>query len=380
VFESETSLGEIYVYQRALEKYDIILKAMLGTIFHELIFRPIFNLLLALYSLVGDFGVAVILFTIIVKILLFPLLKSQTLQMKRMQDIQPELKKIKQKTKGNKQLEYLMTMSLYKQNDIKMSASFFSALIQLPILIAMFSVVQVMIRDTNAVNHLAYDITKNMAPVQQLIADHQTFKPLLFGQIDMSVIPFQFNHGVHSFVMAMFVLGAAWTQYYIINSTSVYQNPKKRRIRDILAEAGEGKEPDQAEINNIMMGKMNKIMPIMILISFGAIYGAIAFYQFISGVMSIIQRKMIMDKLVATEVKPADEAEVEERLKRAKTAEVLFQNRAKQLKKSPKITTTIKTISTAETEAETEHKSSSAPKSSRQPKSSAKKHHRKSKG
>lgn len=380
MFESETSLGEIYVYQRALEKYDIILKAMLGTIFHELIFRPIFNLLLALYSLVGDFGVAVILFTIIVKILLFPLLKSQTLQMKRMQDIQPELKKIKQKTKGNKQLEYLMTMSLYKQNDIKMSASFFSALIQLPILIAMFSVVQVMIRDTNAVNHLAYDITKNMAPVQQLIADHQTFKPLLFGQIDMSVIPFQFNHGVHSFVMAMFVLGAAWTQYYIINSTSVYQNPKKRRIRDILAEAGEGKEPDQAEINNIMMGKMNKIMPIMILISFGAIYGAIAFYQFISGVMSIIQRKMIMDKLVATEVKPADEAEVEERLKRAKTAEVLFQNRAKQLKKSPKITTTIKTISTAETEAETEHKSSSAPKSSRQPKSSAKKHHRKSKG
>ncbi len=380
MFESETSLGEIYVCQRVLEKYDIILKVMLGTIFHELIFRPIFNLLLALYSLVGDFGVAVILFTIIVKILLFPLLKSQTLQMKRMQDIQPELKKIKQKTKGNKQLEYLMTMSLYKQNDIKMSASFFSALIQLPILIAMFSVVQVMIRDTNAVNHLAYDITKNMAPVQQLIADHQTFKPLLFGQIDMSVIPFQFNHGVHSFVMAMFVLGAAWTQYYIINSTSVYQNPKKRRIRDILAEAGEGKEPDQAEINNIMMGKMNKIMPIMILISFGAIYGAIAFYQFISGVMSIIQRKMIMDKLVATEVKPADEAEVEERLKRAKTAEVLFQNRAKQLKKSPKITTTIKTISTAETEAETEHKSSSAPKSSRQPKSSAKKHHRKSKG
>jgi len=353
---------------------------MLGTIFHELIFRPIFNLLLALYSLVGDFGVAVILFTIIVKILLFPLLKSQTLQMKRMQDIQPELKKIKQKTKGNKQLEYLMTMSLYKQNDIKMSASFFSALIQLPILIAMFSVVQVMIRDTNAVNHLAYDITKNMAPVQQLIADHQTFKPLLFGQIDMSVIPFQFNHGVHSFVMAMFVLGAAWTQYYIINSTSVYQNPKKRRIRDILAEAGEGKEPDQAEINNIMMGKMNKIMPIMILISFGAIYGAIAFYQFISGIMSIIQRKMIMDKLVVTEVKPADEAEVEERLKRAKAAEVLFQNRAKQLKKSPKITTTIKTISTAETEAETEPKSSSAPKSSRQPKSSAKKHHRKSKG
>lgn len=362
-------------------KYDIILKAMLGTIFHELIFRPIFNLLLALYSLVGDYGVAIILFTIIVKILLFPLLKSQTLQMKRMQDIQPELKKIKQKSKGNKQLEYLMTMSLYKQNNIKMSASFFSALIQLPILIAMFSVIRVMVTDVNAVNHLAYDITKTMAPVQQLIANHQTFKPLLFGQIDMSVIPFQFNNGLNSFIMALFVLGAAWTQYYIINSASTYQNPQKRRIRDILAEAGEGKEPDQAEINNIMMGKMNKIMPIMMLASFGAIYGVMAFYQFTSGLISIIQRKLILDKIVATEVKPVDEAEVEERIKRAKTAEILFQNRAKQLKKSSKIKTTIKTISTAETEAETVVKTvNSAPKTPRQPQSSTKKHHRKKKG
>lgn len=350
---------------------------MLGTIFHELIFRPIFNLLLALYSLVGDFGVAIILFTIIVKLLLFPLLKSQTLQMKRMQDIQPELKKIKQKTKGNKQLEYLMTMSLYKQNGIKMSASFFSALIQLPILIAMFSVVQVMIRDVNAVNHLAYDVTKSLAPVQQLIADHQTFKPLLLGKIDMSVIPFQFNAGVHTFIMTLFVVGAAWTQYYIINSTSVYQNPQKRRIRDILAEAGEGKEPDQAEINNIMMGKMNKIMPIMILVSFGALYGVIGFYQFISGVISIIQRKMILNKIVATEVKPADQAEVEERLKRAKAAEVLFQNRAKQFKKSPKIKTTIKTISTTETESEAEPNPVSKPKSSRQPQSSTKRNRKK---
>lgn len=345
---------------------------MLGTIFHELIFRPIFNLLLALYSLVGDFGVAIILFTIIVKLLLFPLLKSQTLQMKRMQDVQPELKKIKQKAKGNKQLEYLMTMSLYKQNGIKMSASFFSALIQLPILIAMFSVVQVMIRDVNAVNHLAYDVTKSLAPVQQLIADHQTFKPRLLGKIDMSVIPFQFNTGVHTFIMTLFVVGAAWTQYYIINSTSVYQNPQKRRIRDILAEAGEGKEPDQAEINNIMMGKMNKIMPIMILISFGMIYGVIGFYQFISGVISIIQRKMILNKIVATEVKPADQAEVEERLKRAKAAEVLFQNRAKQFKKTTKVKTTVRTI--------TEADDSDAPavkQSSRQPQSSTKRNRKK---
>lgn len=304
---------------------------MIGTIFNELIFRPISNLLLVLYSLVGDFGIAIILFTIIVKILLFPLLKSQTLQMKKMQDVQPEIKKIKAKAKGNKQLEFLMTMSLYKRNGIKMSASFFSVLIQLPILIAMFSVVRLIINDSGAIGNLAYDFVKNLEPIKILIADHDSFRPLLFNLIDLSVIPFQFNAGFHTFITTLFVVGAAWTQYYMINMTAVNKNTDKRRIRDILAEASEGKEIDQSEINDAMMSKMNKVMPIIILISFGMIYGAIGFYQFISGIISIIQRKIIISKVAQTEILPLDQADVEERLRRAKTAEVILQNRQKQL-------------------------------------------------
>ncbi|MDO4870532.1 MAG: YidC/Oxa1 family membrane protein insertase [Candidatus Saccharibacteria bacterium] len=299
--------------------------------FNELIFRPILNLLLVLYSLVGDFGLAVILFTIIVKILIFPLLKSQTIQMKKMQDIQPELKKIRAKTKNNKQLEYIMTMSLYKQNGIKMSASFFTTLIQLPILIAMFTVVRTMISNPEAITNLAYNFVKTLAPIQALITDHTSFKPMLLNIVDLSVIPFQFNAGMHTFFTTLFVVGAAWTQYYLINAASAIKNPDKRRIRDILAEASEGKEPDQSEINNLMMVKMNKIMPIIILVSFGAIYGAIGFYQFVSGLISIIQRKIILSKIIQTEVKPVDNSDVEERLKRAKTAEIILQNRQKQL-------------------------------------------------
>lgn len=88
--------------------------------------------------------------------------------------------------------------------------------------------------------------------------------------------------------------------------------------------------------------------------------------------ISIIQRKIILNKIVATEVKPADQAEVEERLKRAKAAEVLFQNRAKQFKKTTKVKTTVRTITEAE--------ASDAPavnKSSRQPQSSTKRNRKK---
>lgn len=297
--------------------------------FNELVFRPIFNLLLFLYSVVGDFGIAVVIFTIVVKILLYPLLKSQTLQTKKLQEIQPELKKIKQKTKGNKQLEYLMTMSLYKQNEIKMSASLLNLIIQLPIIIAMFSVVRVIITDANAVSELGYEFIKNMAPIQDLITNHSSFQPMLFGVINLGVIPFNFDAGISSIVTLLFVAGAAWTQYYMVSSSSVASNPNNRRIRDILAEAGEGKEPDQAEINGIMIGKMNKIMPIMIFVSFGMLYGAIGFYQLISGIMSIIQRKIILDRYPSKELKPVDNTAVEERLKRAKTAEILLKQRTK---------------------------------------------------
>ena len=311
---------------------------MIGQIFNSLIFQPIFNLLLVLYSLVGDFGIAVILFTIVVKLLLFPLLKSQTLQMKKMQDLQPEINKIKRKTKGNKQLEYLMTMNLYKQNNVKMSASFFSILIQLPILIAMFSVVRVTITSPDAISQWSYGFVRSMAPIQNLISNHASFKPMLFGVIDLSVIPFQFNAGIHTFFTTLFVVGAAWTQYYIVESTSMNKHTKSnRRIRDILAEAGEGKEPDQSEINSIMATKMNKVMPIMILVSFGMVYGVIGFFQFISGIIAILQRKFILSKIDEVSVQPVNQAEVEERLKRVKAAEVVLQNRQKQIASLKKI-------------------------------------------
>ena len=77
-----------------------------------LIVRPIVNILFVIYNFVGDFGVAIILFTILVKFLTWPPMKKQLHQTKLMRQIQPELTEIRKRCNGNKQMESLQMMDL----------------------------------------------------------------------------------------------------------------------------------------------------------------------------------------------------------------------------------------------------------------------------
>ena len=72
------------------------------SLFDVVIVKPVFNLLMAIYSIIPDFGVSIIIFTVIVRFLLWPLVKKQLHQSKAMRKIQPELKKINEKYKNNK--------------------------------------------------------------------------------------------------------------------------------------------------------------------------------------------------------------------------------------------------------------------------------------
>ena len=77
--------------------------------FETVVVQPIFNLLVLIYAIVPghDFGVAVILFTIIVRVLLWPLLKKQLHQTRLMHELQPQIKKIKQQREtSRKKLNY----------------------------------------------------------------------------------------------------------------------------------------------------------------------------------------------------------------------------------------------------------------------------------
>ena len=74
-------------------------------LFQLLIVQPIFNALMLLYSIIPwhDFGLAIIIFTIILRFVMYPLIKRQLNQTKLMRKMQPELAKIKKNTKGDRQ-------------------------------------------------------------------------------------------------------------------------------------------------------------------------------------------------------------------------------------------------------------------------------------
>src|SRR6478609_645403 len=113
---------------------------MVANIFTTLIVQPIFNLLVFIYAILPghNFGLAIIIFTLIIRLLLWPLLYKQLHQTKAMRKLQPELKRIKQETKGNKQKEMDLTRALYKEHGVSMLGPIGIIIIQFPILIALY--------------------------------------------------------------------------------------------------------------------------------------------------------------------------------------------------------------------------------------------------
>src|SRR5579884_4309517 len=105
--------------------------------FTTLIVKPIFNLLVLIYALLPghNFGLALIIFTIIVRLLLWPLLRKQLHQAKAMKELQPEIKKIKKKANKDRAKESQMLMELYKERGINPFATFPTLIIQLVVLI-----------------------------------------------------------------------------------------------------------------------------------------------------------------------------------------------------------------------------------------------------
>jgi len=87
-----------------------------------------------------DAGVAVIIFTIIIRLILFPLSKKAIVTQVRMKEVEPELKSIREKYKDNKQEQALKTMALYKEKKVSPFSSFFVLLLQLPIIFALYSI------------------------------------------------------------------------------------------------------------------------------------------------------------------------------------------------------------------------------------------------
>lgn len=153
--------------------------------FNTLLVHPIFNLLAAIYAFVNDFGLAIIILTIIVRAILWPLVTKQLHSQRALQELQPELVKIKEKAKGDRTLENQLTLELYKEREINPFASFLPLLIQLPIFFALFIVLRDIVKP-GEIAHIAYPFVKSLGSIQSIIAGTSEFHPTLYGLVDLT--------------------------------------------------------------------------------------------------------------------------------------------------------------------------------------------------
>lgn len=286
--------------------------------FTTLIVQPIFNLLVLIYALLPghNFGVAIILFTIIIRLLMWPLVKKQLHQAKAMRELQPELKKIKLAAKGDRQKESAMMMELYKEREINPFSSIGLLIVQIPIFLALYSGLNRIVQNEKEIVDFAYPFIANMPWIQTISADISKFDSTLLGFVDLSKAAIDKSGGGIYWPAMIIVILSAVVQYYQAKQL-MPDDKEKKSLRSILSSAGEGQKADQAEINAAVGRSTKFLLPVFIFIVTVNIASALSLYWLTSGIVAFIQQARVlgqdkteMTTAVNTDTKKTIEAEI----------------------------------------------------------------------
>lgn len=110
--------------------------------FEVLITRPMGFIIEFIYNLVQNYGLSIIIFTILIKLIIMPLSIRSQKAMRKQQKLQPYMTELQKKYANDKEKLQMETMKLYKENNISMTGGCLPLLIQFPILIGLYRVIQ----------------------------------------------------------------------------------------------------------------------------------------------------------------------------------------------------------------------------------------------
>jgi len=283
--------------------------------FTTFIVQPIFNLLVLIYGLLPghNFGLALIIFTIVIRLLLWPLVKKQLHSTKLMRKLQPEIKKIKKATKGNRQKEMQLTMELYKERGFNPYGSFPTLIVQFIVLIGLYSGLRKVITDPHNLVTFAYPSLQHLPWMKELSHNIHLFDNTLFGVVNLSRSALG-PAGTY-FPALIIVVASAITQYY--QSKQLLPTTKDSKgLRQILKSASDGKQADQADVNAAVGRSTRYLLPVVIFLVTVRIASALSLYWFIGGLVAYIQQSIVLRD---------DEAEME----------AIADNRSKDVKTIP---------------------------------------------
>ncbi len=226
-------------------------------LYNVIFYQPILNVLVFFYNTIAlrDFGLAIILTTLLVRILLFPFFHKSSHQQMVMQRIQPKIKKIQETHKDDKEKQGQALMDLYKEHGVNPFSGFLLLIIQLPILIALYQIVQ---------SSFGADVLNQL---YSFIATPGTINSTFLGIINLSD------------KNLILVVGAAAAQYF----------QAKLAIYQVKGEA-----PSQAQKIAKQMAIMGPLLTIFIFYNFPA---AVGLYWLVSSVFSVFQQVIINKNL-----------------------------------------------------------------------------------
>ncbi len=274
--------------------------------FDTYIIQPVFNLLTLIYAIVPghDLGVSIIIFTIIIRLILWPLVRKQLHHAKAMRKLQPELKKIKKAAAGDRQKEARLQMELYKERGVKPLASIGTLIIQIPVFIALYQAVLKITNDPNSLLNFSYPAIHDLSWIRQLGENIGRFDETFLGLVDLSKTGF--DSGSIYFPAIALAIVSTIVQFYQ-TKLMMTNNQDSRKLSIILKEAASGQETDQAEVTAAISKLMLYFLPAMTFIFAIIVPSALSLYLLTSSAVGYLQQRHVLGQDSEEMLELADE-------------------------------------------------------------------------
>lgn len=262
-----------------------------------------------IYDIFQNYGIAIILFTILLKIVLLPLTIKQQKTMRKTTKIQEKLKIIQFKYKNDPQMLNQETMALYKRENMSPFSGCLSAIVQILLLLAMFYLVSSPLTymkkvDTDIINGYKEELQLEEKAVATAYPEINIIKEkgstdetvnlnMNFLGLDLSNVPSQNLTDPTVYVIPLlYVISSVFSIKLSMNMTKKNKNEKALEKAD-NNENNENKENTELDVMESMNKNMMIMMPIMsVIISFIAPLG-LALYWLVNNVLMIIERVAI---------------------------------------------------------------------------------------
>ncbi|MFQ6049452.1 MAG: YidC/Oxa1 family membrane protein insertase [Candidatus Paceibacterales bacterium] len=228
---------------------------LLGDAFNIILYQPLLNVLVLLYEYLPghDFGIAVIVLTVLIRLILYPLMAQSIKSQKAMSGLQPKIQEIQKKFKDDREKQTKEMIELYRKEKINPFGGFLPLLIQLPVLIALY---RVFWRGFQP---------EEMASLYSFIPHPGGINPTFLGLVNLSQA---------SIFLAIL---AGITQFF--------------QSRTMTPKTQEPKQKDQmAQFSKIIQKQMLYFFPIFTVFILLKLPAAIAIYWIVTSLFSIVQQ------------------------------------------------------------------------------------------